>query len=59
MSLTLKILLMVDVLFALLLLVYVIVKYVEVFNRKPKIFKPEIINGVGNLVVRFSELFYF
>lgn len=46
MSLTLKILLMVDVFFALLLLVYVIVKYVEVFNRKPKIFKPEIINGV-------------
>lgn len=46
MSLTLKILLSVDVFFALLLLIYVIVKYTEIFNRKPKIFKPEIINGV-------------
>ena len=45
MSLTLKILLATDAFFALLLVVYLVVKYTGVFNRKPEFFNQKKENG--------------
>ncbi len=46
MSLTLKILLAADAFFALLLVLYLTLKYGKLFSKKPEIFKPEIKDGV-------------